>query len=169
MRENPFDWKNSTFPAILFLMRALIQRVSEASVTIDGREKSRIGAGFLILLGIETADTEADVDWLSRKISQLRLFEDDEGKMNRSLLDTGGDAIVVSQFTLHASTKKGTRPSFIKAARPEQAIPLYESFVAALSRELGKPVGTGEFGAMMNVALVNDGPVTLMIDTQNRE
>lgn len=150
-------------------MRALIQRVSQASVTIGGIEKSRIQAGFLILLGVESADTEADVDWLARKVSQLRLFEDDEGKMNRSLLDTGGDAIVVSQFTLHASTKKGTRPSFIRAARPEQAIPLYDGFVAALEKELGKPVGTGEFGAMMEVGLINDGPVTLMIDTQNRE
>ncbi len=150
-------------------MRALIQRVSEASVTIDGREKSRIGAGLLVLLGVESADGEADVEWLARKISQLRLFEDDEGKMNRSLLDTGGDVIVVSQFTLHASTKKGTRPSFAKAARPEQAIPLYEGFVAALEKELGRPVGTGEFGAMMAVGLINDGPVTLMIDTQNRE
>ena len=150
-------------------MRALIQRVSEASVTIDGNEKSRIGAGLLVLLGVESADTEADGEWLARKIAQLRLFEDEEGRMNRSLLETGGDIIVVSQFTLHASTRKGTRPSFVKAARPEQAIPLYEGFVALLERELGKPVGTGEFGAMMAVALVNDGPVTLMIDTRNRE
>ncbi len=150
-------------------MRALIQRVSQAGVTIEGREKSRIGPGLLILLGIESADTEADVDWLARKIPQLRLFEDDDGRMNRSLLETGGDAIVVSQFTLHASTRKGTRPSFARAARPEQAVPLYEAFVAALSSELGKPVGTGEFGAMMAVDLVNDGPVTLMIDTRNRE
>ncbi|MCB1230682.1 MAG: D-tyrosyl-tRNA(Tyr) deacylase [Verrucomicrobiae bacterium] len=150
-------------------MRALIQRVSEANVAIGGVEKSRIGEGLLILLGVESADSEADGEWLARKISQLRLFEDAEGKMNRSLLETGGDAIVVSQFTLHARTKKGTRPSFDKAARPEQAIPLYEGFVAALGKEIGKPVGTGEFGAMMAVSLVNDGPVTLMIDSQNRE
>lgn len=150
-------------------MRALLQRVSEASVTIDGKVKSRIDAGLLILLGVEKADTESDGEWMARKITQLRLFEDDEGKMNRSILETGGDAIVVSQFTLHARTRKGTRPSFDKAARPEQAIPLYESFVSQLGNELGKSVGTGEFGAMMEVGLVNDGPVTLMIDSQNRE
>ena len=150
-------------------MRALIQRVSEARVTIDGTVKSEIGGGLLLLLGVEKADTEADGEWLARKISQLRLFEDDEGKMNRSLLETGGEAIVVSQFTLHARTRKGTRPSFDKAARPEQAIPLYEHFIAQLETELGKPVGTGEFGAMMEVGLINDGPVTLMIDTQTRE
>ncbi len=150
-------------------MRALIQRVTEAGVTIEGREKSRIGAGLLILLGVETADTGDDGAWLARKIAQLRLFEDAEGKMNRSLIDTGGDALVVSQFTLHARTRKGTRPSFDKAARPEQAIPLYQTFVSALETEIGKAVGTGEFGAMMAVDLVNDGPVTLMIDSQNRE
>ena len=150
-------------------MRALIQRVSEARVTIDGTVKSEIGGGLLLLLGVEKADTEADGEWLARKISQLRLFEDEEGKMNRSLLETGGNAIVVSQFTLHARTRKGTRPSFDKAARPEQAIPLYEHFIAQLETEIGKPVGTGEFGAMMEVGLVNDGPVTLMIDTQTRE
>jgi D-tyrosyl-tRNA(Tyr) deacylase len=150
-------------------MRALLQRVSQASVTIEGREKSRIGGGVLILLGIESADDDSDVEWLAKKIAQLRLFEDDEGKMNRSILESGGDALVVSQFTLHARTRKGTRPSFDKAARPEQAIPLYEAFVAALAGELGKPVATGEFGAMMAVALVNDGPVTLMLDSRNRE
>ena len=150
-------------------MRALLQRVSEASVTIDGRVRSQIGRGLLVLLGVESADDAGDADWLARKIAQLRLFEDDEGKMNRSILESGGDALVVSQFTLHARTKKGTRPSFDKAARPEQAIPLYEAFVKALESELGKPVGTGEFGAMMAVALVNDGPVTLMIDSRNRE
>lgn len=150
-------------------MRALIQRVSQAGVTIGDGEKSRIGSGLLILLGVESADTGDDGPWLARKIAQLRLFEDEDGKMNRSLIDTGGDALVVSQFTLHARTRKGTRPSFDKAARPEQAIPLYEAFVAALEAELGKPVGTGEFGAMMAVHLVNDGPVTLMIDTRNRE
>ena len=150
-------------------MRALIQRVSQASIAIEGREKSRIGAGFLILLGIEGADDGSDVEWLAKKIALLRLFEDEEGKMNRSILESGGDALVVSQFTLHARTRKGTRPSFDKAARPEQAIPLYEAFVAALAGELGKPVATGEFGAMMAVALVNDGPVTLMLDSRNRE
>jgi len=150
-------------------MRALLQRVSEASVTIDDRVKSSIRQGLLILLGVEAADDAGDADWLAKKIAQLRLFEDAEGKMNRSILESGGEALVVSQFTLHARTKKGTRPSFDKAARPEQAIPLYEMFVKTLESELGKPVGTGEFGAMMAVALVNDGPVTLMIDSRNRE
>ncbi|MCB1087859.1 MAG: D-tyrosyl-tRNA(Tyr) deacylase [Verrucomicrobiae bacterium] len=150
-------------------MRALLQRVSEASVTIDDRVKSAIQQGLLILLGVETADESADGEWLAKKIAQLRLFEDEEGKMNRSILEAGGDALVISQFTLHARTKKGTRPSFDRAARPEQAIPLYEAFVAALERELGKPVGTGEFGTMMAVSLVNDGPVTLMIDSRTRE
>ncbi len=129
-----------------------------------------IGEGLLILLGIEGADDESDVEWLAHKICQLRLFEDDEEKMNRSLLDTGGSALVVSQFTLHAQVKKGTRPSFIKAARPEQAIPLYESFVAAMETELDEGrVKTGVFGAMMKVSLVNDGPVTISIDSHNRE
>ena len=150
-------------------MRALLQRVSEASVTIDDRVKSAIQQGLLILLGVETADESADGEWLAKKIAQLRLFEDEEGKMNRSILEAGGDALVISQFTLHARTKKGTRPSFDRAARPEQAIPLYEAFVAALERELGKPVGTGKFGAMMAVSLVNDGPVTLLIDSRTRE
>ena len=150
-------------------MRALLQRVSEAQVTIDGTVKSEIGDGLLILLGVERADCETDGEWLARKISQLRLFEDDAGKMNRSLVEMGGEAIVVSQFTLHARTRKGTRPSFERAARPEHAIPLYEHFIAQLEAEIGKPVGTGEFGAMMEVGLVNSGPVTLMIDTRNRE
>lgn len=150
-------------------MRVLLQRVSDASVTIGGVEKSRIGAGMLLLLGIEQEDGPEDIDWLVRKLITLRVFEDEEGKMNRSILDTGGDALVVSQFTLHARVKKGTRPSFERAARPEVAIPLYERFVAALERELGKPVPTGEFGAMMEVALRNDGPVTIWIDSRNRE
>ncbi|MBL9154208.1 MAG: D-tyrosyl-tRNA(Tyr) deacylase [Verrucomicrobiales bacterium] len=150
-------------------MRALIQRVTSASVTIDQRVKSAIGPGLLILLGVETADEPSDGDWLARKIAQLRLFDDGEGKMNLSLLDTGGQALVVSQFTLHARTRKGTRPSYDRAARPEQAIPLYEGFVAALEREIGQTVGTGEFGAMMAVSLVNDGPVTLMLDSRLRE
>ncbi len=150
-------------------MRALIQRVSQASVTINGKVKSQIDAGMLILLGVEEADGKEDIDWLVRKLVSLRIFEDPDGKMNLSLVDTGGDALVVSQFTLHARVKKGTRPGFDKAARPDHAIPMYEGFVAALSDALGKPVGTGEFGAMMKVGLLNDGPVTIWIDTKNRE
>lgn len=150
-------------------MRVLLQRVSEASVTIERMEKSRIGAGFLLLLGIEKEDGEEDIEWLVKKLLSLRVFEDDEGKMNLSILDVGGEALVVSQFTLHARVKKGTRPSFDRAARPETAIPLYEKFAKELEAGLGKPVGTGEFGAMMDVALVNDGPVTIWIDSRNRE
>ena len=150
-------------------MRALIQRVSSASVTIAGTIHSRIGPGLLILLGIEEADTEEDVAWLAGKIARLRIFSDDAGHMNLALADTGGDALVVSQFTLHASTKKGNRPSFIRAARPEQAVPLYESFCAVLSAELARPVQTGVFAADMQVALVNDGPVTIWMDSKSRE
>jgi D-tyrosyl-tRNA(Tyr) deacylase len=150
-------------------MKAVIQRVTESAVSIDGTEKCRIGPGILILLGIETRDTPEDGLWLARKISQLRIFEDADGKMNRSLIDVGGESLVVSQFTLLARVKKGTRPSFDRAAKPAQAIPLYEAFVAALETETGKAPGTGEFGAMMQVSLVNDGPVTILIDTQNRE
>jgi D-tyrosyl-tRNA(Tyr) deacylase len=150
-------------------MRAVIQRVSKASVTIGGEIKSEIGKGVLVLLGIEEADTDQDIEWLAGKIARLRIFDDEEGVMNLSVKDTGGDAIVVSQFTLHASTKKGNRPSYIKAARPETAIPLYEKFVKQLEILLEKPAGTGEFGAMMEVALVNDGPVTIIIDTKNKE
>ena len=150
-------------------MRAVIQRVSEASVSIDGKVRSQIGKGMLILVGIEEADTSQDVEWLSGKIARLRIFDDENGVMNLSVTDTGGDVIVVSQFTLHANTKKGNRPSYIKAARPETAIPLYEQFVKAMEILLGKTVGTGEFGAMMQVFLVNDGPVTIIIDTKNRE
>ncbi|MEM1441322.1 MAG: D-aminoacyl-tRNA deacylase [Verrucomicrobiota bacterium] len=150
-------------------MRVLLQRVSDASVTIDGEERSRIGSGMLLLLGIEQEDGPEDIDWLVRKLISLRVFEDDEGKMNLSILDVDGEALVVSQFTLHARVKKGTRPSFERAARPEVAIPLYEKFVETLSRELGKPVPTGEFGAMMEVSLTNDGPVTIWIDSKNRE
>ncbi len=149
-------------------MRAVIQRVSEASVSIENKKKVEIGNGLLILLGIENADTQEDVDWLAAKIARLRIFPDDKGVMNLSLQDVGGDAIVVSQFTLHASTKKGNRPSYIHAAGPEVAVPLYEKFVKTLEEQLGKPVGTGEFGAMMDVALVNSGPVTIIIDTRNR-
>ncbi|NOX86680.1 MAG: D-tyrosyl-tRNA(Tyr) deacylase [Chlorobi bacterium] len=150
-------------------MRAVIQRVSEASVSIGGKVCSRIGNGLLILLGIEEADTGQDIEWLSGKIARLRIFNDENNVMNLSVTDVDGDAIVVSQFTLHASTKKGNRPSYIKAARPETAIPLYEQFVKAMEIHLGKPVGTGEFGAMMQVSLVNDGPVTIIIDTKNKE
>ena len=150
-------------------MRALIQRVSEASVTIEGRVRSEISFGALILLGIEEADTQEDINWLSGKISRLRIFADDEGVMNRSLQDVDGEALVVSQFTLHASTKKGNRPSYIKAARPDTAVPLYEAFVKQLGSDLGKAVSTGEFGADMKVSLLNDGPVTIWIDTKNRE
>lgn len=150
-------------------MRVVIQRVSEASVTIDGKMVAQMGHGLLILLGIEEADSQEDIDWLVSKIVKLRIFSDEAGNMNLSLIDIGSDALIVSQFTLHASTKKGNRPSFIKAAKPEQAIPLYENFVVAFEKQLGKPVGTGEFGAMMKVALVNDGPVTIMIDSKNKE
>lgn len=150
-------------------MRAVIQRVSNASVTIDGEMKSAIGMGFMILLGIELADGKEDAEWLVGKIAQLRVFADEEGLMNKALTDVDGEVLVVSQFTLHASYKKGNRPSFIKAARPEQAIPLYEYFVAQMSERLGKPVATGEFGADMKVALVNDGPVTILMDSQNKE
>ena len=150
-------------------MRVIIQRVSTASVTIHGELTSAIGNGFLILLGIETEDTRDDAEWLCDKIAQLRVFADENGLMNKDIKETGGDILVVSQFTLHASYKKGNRPSFIKAARPEQAIPLYEYFNATLSERSGKPVATGIFGADMKVALVNDGPVTIMMDSKNRE
>jgi len=150
-------------------MRAVIQRVSSASVTIGGREKSAIGQGLLILLGVENLDTDDDLSWLVKKISNLRIFDDDEGVMNRSLLDIQGEALVVSQFTLYASYKKGNRPSWFRAGSHEVSIPLYNSFCAALSEAIGKPVGTGEFGAEMQVKLVNDGPVTICIDTKNKE
>ena len=150
-------------------MRAVIQRVSSASVTIDGQVKSSIGKGLLILLGVGYEDGQEDIDWLVKKISGLRIFDDEAGVMNRSVVDVGGEALVVSQFTLMASTKKGNRPSYIHAAGHEIAVPLYESFCTALSEALGKPVGTGEFGADMKVALVNDGPVTICIDTKNKE
>lgn len=150
-------------------MRIIIQRVSEASVTIDKKVKSSIKKGYLILLGIENEDGVPDIEWLCKKIVQLRIFSDEAGKMNLSIKEVDGDIIVVSQFTLHASTKKGNRPSYIRAARPETAIPLYEKFVQTLEQHLGKKVGTGEFGAMMQVALINDGPVTISIDTKNKE
>lgn len=150
-------------------MKAVIQRVSRASVTVDGKISSEIKAGLLILLGIEGADANGDIEWLSRKIVHLRIFNDDDGVMNNSLLDVGGDAIVVSQFTLHASTKKGNRPSYIKAAKPHVAIPIYENFIRQLEKDLGKKVGTGIFGADMKVDLLNDGPVTILMDTKNKE
>lgn len=150
-------------------MRVVIQRVSQASVVIEDREKSRIGRGFLILLGIEQEDTAEDMEWLCKKIAALRIFSDDAGLMNLSIREIGGEMLVVSQFTLHASTKKGNRPSFIRAARPETAIPMYEQFVAMLERESERPVRTGEFGADMKVSLLNDGPVTILMDSKNRE
>ena len=150
-------------------MRAVIQRVSSASVTIEKEVKSKIGPGLLILLGIEEADADEDIQWLCGKITKLRVFDDEQGVMNLSIIDIDGDALVVSQFTLHASTRKGNRPSYIKAARPETAIPLYEKFVRELQAAIQKPVKTGEFGAMMDVALVNDGPVTIIIDSKLRE
>ena len=150
-------------------MKTVIQRVSKASVTVDGQVVSSIGHGLLVLLGIEDADGKEDIDWLSQKIVNLRIFNDDNGVMNRSVLDVGGDIIVVSQFTLHALTKKGNRPSYIKASKPEVAIPMYESFVQKIEQDLGKKVGTGIFGADMKVELLNDGPVTITIDTKNKE
>ena len=150
-------------------MRAVIQRVSSASVTIDGTVKSAIGQGLLILLGIGHEDGREDVDWLVKKIAGLRIFNDKAQVMNRSVVDVEGECLVVSQFTLMASTKKGNRPSYLGAAGHELAIPLYEQFCSALSAAIGKPVGTGEFGADMKVALTNDGPVTICIDTKNKE
>lgn len=150
-------------------MRVIIQRVSEASVTIDNKVKSSIGNGFLILLGITHDDTQEDIDWLTNKIIGLRVFSDENGAMNVSIKDVDGDLLVISQFTLHASTKKGNRPSFLEAAKPDVAIPLYENFVSTLSRKHTKEVYTGEFGADMKVRLLNDGPVTITIDSKNRE
>ncbi len=149
-------------------MIAVIQRVSEASVSIDGKRKSRIEKGLLVLLGIEEADSAEDIEWLSSKIINIRIFDDEKGTMNLSVKDIGGSILLVSQFTLHASTKKGNRPSYIKAASPEIAIPIYESFIQILSDKLGKALQSGIFGANMQVALVNDGPVTIVIDTKNR-
>jgi D-tyrosyl-tRNA(Tyr) deacylase len=150
-------------------MRAVIQRVNQASVTIGGTVKAAIGAGLLVLLGVEDADNQEDIEWLSGKIVRLRIFSDRDGLMNLSVQEIGGDILVVSQFTLHASTKKGNRPSFIKASKPEIAIPVYERFLRQLAVDLGKAVYSGVFGADMAVALVNDGPVTVTIDTKNKE
>lgn len=150
-------------------MRTVIQRVRHASVTIEGQVKSKIDQGLLILVGVEDSDTQEDVNWLAQKIAALRIFDDAEGVMNLSLSDIGGEALVVSQFTLWASYKKGNRPSYIRASRPDKAIPMYEAFCARLSEVLGRPVGTGEFGADMKVELLNDGPVTICMDTHNKE
>ena len=150
-------------------MRAVIQRVSHASVTIEGRKKAEIGQGFLILLGICNEDTSEDVDWLVKKIANLRVFDDENGVMNCSILEIDGNCLVVSQFTLYASYKRGNRPSWFRAGSHEHSIPLYEAFCAQLSEAIGKPVGTGEFGADMKVELLNDGPVTICMDTKNKE
>lgn len=149
-------------------MIAVIQRVSASKVVIDEQIKGQTGWGLLVLLGIEDADNNEDIEWLCRKIANLRVFNDEQGVMNRSVLETGGDIMVISQFTLHASTKKGNRPSYIKAAKPDVAIPLYDAFIAEMETTMGKKVATGEFGADMKVTLTNDGPVTIVIDTKNK-
>lgn len=150
-------------------MRAVVQRVSRAEVRVEGEKIGSCGPGFMILLGVHAEDTEEDADWLAQKTAALRVFSDAEGKMNQSIIDISGEALVVSQFTLHAKYKKGARPSFIHAARPETAIPLYERFVRQLEDHLKRPVATGQFGAMMEVDLINDGPVTITMDTRNKE
>ena len=150
-------------------MKAVIQRVSQASVTIDGKIRSAIGSGLLVLLGIEDADSSEDIEWLSAKMVNLRIFNDDAGVMNLSVKDVGGDVLLVSQFTLHASIKKGNRPSYIKASKPDIAVPLYEAMIRRLAIDLGKEIHTGIFGADMKVSLLNDGPVTIIIDTKNKE
>lgn len=150
-------------------MRVVVQRVSQAQVNVNGVPNGSIGRGLVVLVGIENADSEADADWLAAKLVRLRIFNDDDEKMNASVLDVAGGLLVVSQFTLHAKTKKGTRPSFIRAAHPDHAVPVYERFVEACSRELGHDVATGEFGADMQVELTNDGPVTIWMDTQHKE
>ena len=150
-------------------MRVVIQRVSRASVTIEGQVKSSISRGLLVLAGFEDADTAEDIELISGKIVNLRIFDDEAGVMNKSAIETGGEILLISQFTLHASTKKGNRPSYIKASKPDVAIPLYESLIVRLEKDLGKAIGTGSFGADMKVELVNDGPVTIIIDTKNKE
>jgi len=150
-------------------MRAVIQRVSNASVSVDNKIRWSIAAGLLVLLGIEEADNHEDIEWLSGKIVNLRIFDDNNGIMNLDIKQTGGELLLISQFTLHAATKKGNRPSYIKAAKPETAIPLYEKMILQLEKDLARPIGTGVFGADMKVSLVNDGPVTIIIDTKNRE
>ena len=150
-------------------MRGVIQRVNAAEVMIDGRTVGRIGPGLLVLVGVEEGDTSADADWVAEKTARMRIFADEAGKMNRSVVDIDGGLLVVSQFTLHAATQKGNRPSFLRAARPEEAVPLYERFLAALEREAGRPVARGVFAADMEVSLVNDGPVTILLDSRRRE
>ncbi len=150
-------------------MRAVIQRVKKASVSVDNRPVAKIESGLLILLGIEDSDSVEDIEWLSKKIVQLRIFNDADGQMNLSVQDINGDIIVVSQFTLHAKTKKGNRPSYIKAANPELAVPLYNKFILAIEELMAKKIGTGEFGAIMDIELINSGPVTIIIDTKNKE
>ncbi len=150
-------------------MRALIQRVSQASVSINNQEKAKINHGLLVFLGIEESDNLDDIEWLCKKIAQLRIFDDNQGIMNLSVQDIGGELLIISQFTLHAKTKKGNRPSYIKAARPEIAIPLYENFIKTMNKFIKEKIQTGEFGAMMQVSLTNDGPVTIIIDTKNKE
>jgi D-tyrosyl-tRNA(Tyr) deacylase len=150
-------------------MRSVIQRVSTAQVRVDEKITGKIGLGLLVLVGIEEEDKAEDIEWLSGKIVNLRIFNDEKGVMNRSVADVNGDLLIVSQFTLHASTRKGNRPSYIHAAKPETAIPLYEKFLRQIEKDLGKPVSAGIFGAMMKVSLLNDGPVTIVIDTKNRE
>ena len=150
-------------------MRLVIQRVTHASVTIEGVLKTKIGSGLLILVGIEDADTDADINWLAQKVVNLRIFDDENGVMNRSVVDVDGEILIVSQFTLHAMTAKGNRPSYIRASKPDFAIPMYEKFCTKVSELLGKEVGTGQFGADMKVELLNDGPVTILIDSQKRE
>lgn len=150
-------------------MKAVIQRVTDAQLTIDQKKESFIGLGLVVLLGIEPADDASDIAWLSGKISRLRIFNDEKGVMNRSVTDLNGEVMIVSQFTLHASTRKGNRPSYIKAASPEVAVPLYKQFIAQMETDLGKEVVTGEFGANMQINLTNDGPVTILIDTKNKE
>lgn len=150
-------------------MRAVIQRVSEAKCTVDNKVTGEIKTGFLVLLGIENEDTDEDMQWLSQKITNMRVFGDENGLMNKALADVDGDILLISQFTLHAQTKKGNRPSFIRAARPEQAIPMYEKMISQLETSTGKKIGTGVFGADMKISLVNDGPVTIIMDTKDRE
>ncbi len=150
-------------------MRTVIQRVSKASVTINGKVHAQIGTGLLVLIGMEDADTYEDIEWLSGKIINLRIFDDDEGVMNKSVIDNNGDILLVSQFTLHASTKKGNRPSYIKASKPDIAVPLYNSIIQQLTADLGKQIKTGIFGADMQIELLNEGPVTIVIDTKNKE
>lgn len=150
-------------------MRVVIQRVTKAAVTVEEKTVGRIGAGLLVLIGIEDADREEDIQWLSAKITSLRIFNDEEGVMNKSVLDVGGDVLLVSQFTLHASTKKGARPSYLRASKPPLAVPMYEKMITQLEKDLGKGIQTGIFGADMKVELLNNGPVTIVIDTRNRE